>query len=321
MMRWICIIAALFLCPLNGLGSVGLNADFYVSPSGSDRADGSKKHPWKTLERATQQVLPGNTVHVMPGIYRSDGEFKTPASGFPGNRIRYVSEEKWGAKLRSSKPGNSAVWWNLGNYVDIEGFDISGNGAVGIYNTGSFTRIIGNHVHDIPAPGCPANGGAGIHDGNYAGSDDEITGNTVNDIGDPSTLCMRVHGIYHANLRGKIIGNVAYHNQGWGIHLWHAATGVTITDNEVYDNSYGGIVVGADSVDFPGHYGSNDNSIVSNNKVYRNGLLQGAQGFGIEEYGSVGDHNRFENNIVYENRPSDWNLKNKSLQRQLSRTR
>jgi hypothetical protein len=50
-------------------------------------------------------------------------------------------------------------------------------------------------------------------------------------------------------------------------------------------------------------------------------LLQGAQGFGIEEYGSVGDHNRFENNIVYENRPSDWNLKNKSLQRQLSRTR
>jgi parallel beta-helix repeat protein len=306
---------------MSGLGSVGLSADFYVSPSGNDHADGSKKHPWKNLDRAVRQVLPGTTVHVMSGTYTSNGEFKTAASGIPGYRIRYVSEEKWGAKLRSSKGGNSAAWWNEGSYVDIEGFDISGSGALGIYNTGSFTRIIGNHVHDIPAYGCPSNGGAGIHDGNYAASDDDIIGNTVNNIGDPGALCMRVHGIYHANLRGKITGNVVYHNQGWGIHLWHAASGVTITDNEVYENSYGGIVVGADSTDFPGRLGWNDNSIVSNNKVYRNGLLGGAQGYGIEEYGSVGTHNRFENNIVYENRPSDWNLRNKSLQQQLSRAR
>lgn len=318
--RWIWVIAALFCLPTYGLGA-GLNTDFYVSPSGSDRANGSKAHPWKTLEKAAERVMPGSTVHVMAGLYTSDGELKTTASGIAGYRIRYVSDEKWGAKLRSSKNGHSAVWWNLGSYVDIEGFDISGSGAVGIYNTGSFTRIIGNHVHDIPAPGCPANGSAGIHDGNYAGSDDDVTGNTVNDIGDPRALCMRVHGIYHANLRGKITGNVVYHNQGWGIHLWHAASGVTITDNEVYDNSYGGIVVGADAVDFPGRLGSDDYSIVSNNKVYRNGWLEGAQGFGIEEYGSVGDHNRFENNIVYENRPADWNLKNKSLQHQLSRAR
>lgn len=320
-MRWICIVAALLLWPVNGLGSAGLNADFYVAPSGSDRANGSKKHPWKTLARATERVMPGTTVHVMAGTYNLDGEFKTEASGVPGYRIRYVSEEKWGAKLRSSKSGNSSVWWNQGSYVDIEGFDISGNGALGIYNTGSFTRIIGNHVHDIPAPGCPSNGGAGIHDGNYTASDDEIIGNTVHDIGDPRALCMRVHGIYHANLRGKIAGNIVYHNQGWGIHLWHAASDVTVVDNEVYDNSYGGIVIGADAADFPSHFGSNDNSIVSNNKVYHNGLLEGAQGFGIEEYGSVGYHNRYENNIVYDNRPADWNLKNKSLQRQLSRAR
>jgi hypothetical protein len=50
-------------------------------------------------------------------------------------------------------------------------------------------------------------------------------------------------------------------------------------------------------------------------------LLDGAHGYGIEEYGSVGEHNRFENNTVYSNRPADWNLKNKSLQQQLSRAR
>jgi parallel beta-helix repeat protein len=318
--RWICVIAALFCWPIYGLGA-GLNADLYVSPSGNDHADGSKKHPWKTLQRAVENVMPGTTIHVMAGTYNSSSAFKTTASGIPGYRIRYVSDEKWGAKLRSSETGISAVWWNQGSYVDIEGFDISGSGSVGIYNTGSFTRIIGNHVHDIPASGCPAYGGAGIDNGNYSATDNDITGNTVHDIGDFRVLCLRVHGIYHSTLRGNITGNISYHNQGWGIHLWHAANSVTIADNEVFDNSYGGIVVGADAADFPGRFGSNDHTVVSNNKVYRNGLLNGAKGNGIEEYGAVGDHNRYENNIVYENRPADWNLKNKSLQQELSRAR
>lgn len=321
MTRWICLIAALLLFHLDGLGRVAASTDFYVSPSGRDGADGSKAHPWKSLERAAQSVPPGSTVHVMAGTYNSSGELKTSVSGTASSRIRFVSDEKWGAKLRSAKTGNSAVWWNEGSYVDIEGFDISGNGALGIYNTGSFTRIVGNSVHDIPAPGCPANGGAGILDGNFAASDDDVIGNTVHDIGDPRSICVRVHGIYHTNLRGTITGNVVYHNQGWGIHLWHAASGVTITGNEVFDNSYGGIIVGANAADFPGRYGSDDNTIVSNNKVYRNGLLEGAQGYGIEEYGSVGVHNRFENNVVYSNRPADWNLRNKLLQQQLSRVR
>lgn len=320
MKHWICILA-LLCCTTRSFGSTSLGTDFYVSSSGSDHAEGSKKHPWKTMEKAAERVMPGATVHVMPGTYNTNGELKTTMSGIPGYRIRYVSDEKWGAKLRSSKTGNSAVWWNQGSYVDIEGFDISGGGALGIYNTGSFTRIIGNHVHDIPASGCPANGGAGIDDGNFAATDNDIIGNTVHDIGDPHLLCIRVHGIYHSTLRGSITGNVTYHNQGWGIHLWHAASEVTITGNEVFDNSYGGIVVGADATDFPGHFGSNDHSVISNNKVYRNGLLNGAHGYGIEEYGAVGDHNRFEGNIVYENRPADWNLKNKSLQQELSRAR
>ena len=321
MKNWICVTAFLLCWPMCALAGTALGTDFFVSPAGSDRADGSKKHPWKTLEKAAERVTPGATVHVMPGIYTSDVEFKTTASGIPGHPVRYVSDEKGGAKLRSFKTGDSAVWWNQGNYVDIEGFDISGNGSVGIYNTGSFTRIIGNHVHDIPATGCPANGGAGIDDGNYAAADNDITGNTVHDIGDFHVFCIRVHGIYHSTLRGNITGNIVYHNQGWGIHLWHAATAVTVAGNEVFDNSYGGIVVGADAKDFPGRYGSNDYSIVSNNKVYRNGLLNGAQGYGIEEYGSVGAHNRYENNIVYENRPANWNLTNKTLQKKLSQAR
>ncbi|HZR30023.1 MAG TPA: right-handed parallel beta-helix repeat-containing protein [Terriglobales bacterium] len=285
--------------------------NFYVSTSGNDRADGSIAHPWKTLDKAAATVTPGAAVHVAPGEYQfGDDELKTTVSGTASARILYVSDVKWGARLRSTMKGNAAVWWNQGDYVDIEGFDISGGGALGIYNEGSHTRIIRNHVHDIPAPGCPENGGAGIDDGKFSGSDDEIIGNTVHDIGEYSLPCQRVHGIYHSNRGGRIVNNLVFHNQGWGIHLWHAATNVVIAGNTVFSNGYGGIVVGADPLNFADGLTPrvNDNTVVENNIVFRNGLRPDARGYGILEYGAVGTRNRYINNVVYQNLPADMKV-------------
>ena len=256
-------------------------------------------------------ATPGTAVHVASGEYQlGDAELKTPVSGTASERIRYVSDVKWGAKLRSTKTGNSAVWWNQGDYVDIEGFDISGSGALGIYNEGSHTRIIGNHIHDIPAPGCPDAGGAGINDGNYGGSDDDVIGNTVHDIGEYSFPCQRVHGIYHSNRGGQIINNLVFHNQGWGIHLWHAATNVVIAGNTVFSNGYGGIIVGADPLNFANGLTSraNDDTVVENNIVFQNGLRPDARGYGILEYGAVGSRNQYINNLVYQNLPADMKV-------------
>lgn len=286
--------------------------DFYVSPSGDDSNDGTRHNPWRTLQKAAEMVKAGATVHVAPGLYAYSRELKTPASGTPTARVRYISEAKWGAKLRSSQTGNSAVWWNQGDYVDIEGFDISGNGALGIYNSGSHDRIIGNLVHDIPAPACPENGGAGIHDGNFSAFDDDIIGNFVHDIGNYGEPCQRVHGIYHTNRGGHIYNNVSFHNQGWGIHLWHAATGVTIADNIVFSNGYGGILIGAESSDFSSGNGEDDNTLVSNNIVFQNGLLSDARGYGILEYGAVGEKNSYINNIVYGNHPANMKVNRKN---------
>src|SRR5262249_10568394 len=154
----------------------------YISPDGSDSADGSAGHPWRTFSRADRSVQPGDTVHVAVGSYNLDnetnGRLKTTASGTASARIRWISDQKWGARLTASVTGNSAVWWTTGNYVDIQGFEISGAGVLGIYNEGSHTRMIGNHVHDLAhGAGCPAFGGAGIVDGNPAASGDDILGN------------------------------------------------------------------------------------------------------------------------------------------------
>jgi parallel beta-helix repeat protein len=280
---------------------------YYVSPKGSDSNDGSHAHPWATISRAATQARAGAIVVVLPGTYVSPGEIKTRASGTASARITFISETQWGAILISTEEGNTAVWNNTGNYIDIKGFDVTGSGSLGIYNRGSHVRIIGNHVHDIPARGCGENGGAGIGNGDYSSRDDDVIGNVVNNVGDYQNPCPRVHGIYYSNLGGHALENVVYRNQGWGIHAWHAASRTVIANNSVFNNGYGGILIGAG--DDPGRR-LNDHTVVANNIVYRNGLNSKARGYGIEEFGKTGTHNLYLNNLVHQNGPANWHLQN-----------
>jgi Protein of unknown function (DUF1565) len=105
---------------------------YYVSPKGSDSNDGSPAHPWATISRAATQTHAGAIVVVLPGTYVSPGEIKTTVSGTASARITFISETQWGAILISTEKGNSAVWNNIGNYIDIKGFDVSGSGSLGI---------------------------------------------------------------------------------------------------------------------------------------------------------------------------------------------
>jgi len=275
----------------------------YVSPQGNDASIGSKSHPWKTIQHAASVAAPGMTVHVAPGLYL--GEITSLTSGTATERIRFVSDIHWAAQVRS---GSEFVWNNKGDYVDIEGFDVSGesNARVGILNWASSTRVINNRVHDIPAPGCIRFGGAGIDHAGYSSSNSDTVGNWVFNIGDYNKPCPRVHGIYQAAAGGVIQNNVVYRAEGWGIHLYHAAHDLTISNNTVFNNAYGGIVVAQEEGKSP----SADYILVTNNIVYRNGLVQGADGYGIREYGNTGTHNRYLNNLVYGNGPGDWRLQN-----------
>lgn len=264
--------------------------DYFVSPSGDDHHQGSAAQPWATLQHAAEQVGPGSTVHVLPGVYR--GPVLTKQSGQRDKRIRFLSEKQWQARVITA--GESFVWRNNGSYVDIAGFDISGDGAYGILNMGSNVRIIGNYVHDIAAPGCTSEGGAGIDNGDYSGHDNDVVSNRVERIGDRSLRCNRVHGIYHSNYRGHIWNNISCDNQGWGIHLWHAANAVVIANNLVCGNGEGGIVIGSgDASGAP----PADHMLVTNNILIDNGRPDAT--FAIDEFGSLGDDNHYLNNLIF----------------------
>jgi O-antigen ligase len=264
-------------------------SDYYVSPDGSDRNDGSEKRPWATIQRSANVVGPGVTVHVRPGVYLLNEVIETPVSGTREARIRFVSEPRWGAKLITTV---DQAWANTGAYVDIEGFDISSATTattIGIHSQGQFDRVIGNRIHNLPSPAGACPSGGGIMMGGGATGQSAI-GNVIYDIGPPPGTCNQIHGVYAATADCTVVNNLTFHIAGKGIHLWGASTHCVVANNTSFDNQ-DGIVVGAD----PAHGGMNDGTIVANNITYRNVR------YGIYEFGATGPNNQYLNNLVYDN--------------------
>jgi hypothetical protein len=66
--------------------------EYHVSPKGNDMNDGSPSKPLRTINRAAQCALPGDTVTVHAGTYR---EWVNPLYGGESNyrRILYRAAE------------------------------------------------------------------------------------------------------------------------------------------------------------------------------------------------------------------------------------
>lgn len=277
----------------------------FVAPTGSDESGtGSRDAPYRSILTASRSARPGTIVNVLPGEY--EGGFQTTASGMPGAPIRYVSEQKWAARIVSPRKATRDIAWdNRGAHVVIDGFEVDGSNGrsgkswrLGIYSTGSNSLIIRNHVHDIAkSSGCDGRGGAGVEgDSYFGGADIDLVANVVHDIG--SQRCKFVQGVYQT-ARGTVVNNVAYRISGWGIHLWHDVQDVIVANNTVVMNGRGGILVGGG--DYIWTRGPADGITVANN------IVVGNRGPGIQESGHTGDRNLFTHNLAYRNAP-DWRL-------------
>jgi hypothetical protein len=275
--------------------------NYYVSRGGSDAHNGSRKKPWRTLAHAAAHAGPGSTVHVASGHY--PGPLVLSRNGRPGRRIRFVAEAKWGARITAKSSGSLSVVEVAGDYVDLQGFDISGrggDGTVGIVVPGSYVRVLRNRVHDVVVA-CDGgtNGGGGIVAGgglpDYRNHDIQVTGNLVHDVvGTPTRRCEGVQGIYASVARVLIANNVVYRNAHDCITSWHAATQLTIVNNTSVDCPGAGITVGSGG---PGATsGGNVHTLVANNLVFGNGQGIVETSDGVHH---VGPGNRFLNNLVF----------------------
>jgi hypothetical protein len=272
-----------------------LAADLYVSPTGNNANLGtSSDAPLLTIVKASELAKPGTIIHVAPGNYA--GGFQTKASGTAGAPIRYVSDKKWGAKIVGS--GGGKIWHNYGNYVIVDGFELTGAGKThglisGPPSTGGdlghhFTAT-NNYVHDMAVDICGSGGAiTGFSPTGYS----IITNNVIRNIA-VSLIgsCATQQGIYISDSNSYIANNIISGVAAVGIHQWHGATRSIIVNNTVFNNVGGIGVGGGDSGVLPN--GSQDN-YVANNIVAHN------EKWGITEYGKT-SRNTFHNNLLYNN--------------------
>lgn len=264
---------------------------YYVATTGNDNNAGTSGSPFATITHAATRCVAGDTVLVNDGTYSLSQA--TYVNGAAGSPITYKAVNKGQAKIVGT---TDDPWYNQGNYVVIDGFDITNgvtNGVHGINNYGSNVTIQNCTIHDILLTSCPSVGGAAIFDGGYNSGEQvnvNILNNTIYNIG-PVTTCTIVHGIYQTCSGGIIANNIIYGVCGYGIHLWHAATDQVIANNLIFAGRYGGLLVGNDGTN--AWATSNNNTIVANNIFYSN------TNYGFREFGNTGTNNRYINNAVF----------------------
>lgn len=280
-------------------------SNIYVSPSGSDSNNGSQNAPLRTIQAASQLAQPGSTVYVAPGDYA--GDILTTANGTADAPINFISTTPFGAVITGdglNATTNALVaggWWNEGNYVNIQGFDIDGSGSnnwtVGFYDSGSSDLFQGNEVHDILTNAtafanvtASGQGGAGAEMDGYAGGiNDNMIGNVIYNIGPAGETSSLVQGLYET-APGNVENNVIYNVAGLGVSLWHGAKEINILNNTIDNARDGGILVGSGdsgSDSTTGDYVTVENNIVANSFG------------GIYEEGITGVHNKYTDNLLY----------------------
>ena len=262
----------------------------HVTAEGDDGASGTAAAPLRTIQEAASRAEPGTTVLVGAGTY--PGAVRTQVSGTVDRRIAFVSETKEGARIEADDSAPTG-WRNDGAYVDIVGFEISGTATDGLVNTASYVRIIGNEVHGFGSGNCISTGNAA-----YDLHDIDVIGNVAHNCG-RSDLD---HGIYVGHPRGLVTNNLSFDNAGFGIHCWHNCNELVITNNVVFHNGVGGIVVGQG--DAP-----NNGSVPADGFLVANNIAVDNASVGIVESGATGPNNLYENNIVHANGQSGILLK------------
>jgi hypothetical protein len=252
-------------------------ATYYVATTGSNGNPGTEKQPWRTVAKAVDTMVAGDTTYVKGGTY-NEGIISFKRSGTataPIKLLNYPGESPiihcidFSEIHRINIFNPSGIRFRIG-WITIEGFEIEHcyNGIKWHNLHDSIIRR--NWIHD-------ARSGSGIVG---AGSLRVLLDRNIinhNAITDPTPP--GGHGIYINGSNVMITNNLIYDNQGYGVQL-------NGSSSAVYDPAK---YAGAD-------FAESHNWIIANN-TFAYSRTQA----GLVVWGRRCNNTRIENNIFYEN--------------------
>ena len=200
---------------------------FFVSPTGSDAASGTKAHPWRTIQKAANSVPPGSTVEIRGGVYRE--RVVVRVSGAPGAWITFRNYAGEHVRIDGTGLGPyegiaGLVAIDSRSYIAVQGLEIAhfhdladSFVPAGVFVTGTAHHIAlrGLEVHDIRTATADAHGIAVYGtSGDAAIHDVTIDANSVHDNHLGSSESVVVNG----NVRDwSITHNHIFRNDNIGI--------------------------------------------------------------------------------------------------------
>ena len=223
--------------------SSSFSADYYVSPQGDNRAEGSRDSPFRNIQRALQVATqPGDSVIVREGTYTPSLSVNLGNSGKKDAFITLRAEKDESVIIDGSlMAGDSNVIAVLGAYIRVEGLTVRNAKSTGLVVWGPGARthhveFINNTVEDSQKGGI------------YAGTpnrDDPVRdilmeGNTITRTSlvnetraQGVTWAFGVGGGMTKNL--TIRDNTVFENHGEGIGLYLSDGGL-VEGNRAFDN-------------------------------------------------------------------------------------
>lgn len=217
-------------------------ATYYVdtnNPIADDSNSGSENYPWKTIQRALNGVVAGDTVYIKGGIYYQPSLVMTN-SGTAGNPIT-ISNFGNDVVIIDFSSGSTTGWnWNgYKNYIIINGLQIRNSKGTGLLIQGSYNQIINNIIYNCgltnKLPGITIRGGS------YC----QIHNNDIYNCGS--------HGIYIETVGTELPNGYTNNN--------------IISSNKIHNNPENGVGI------LPNPSMSqiiSSNNIIKQNKIYAN---------------------------------------------------
>jgi hypothetical protein len=176
---------------------------FFISPSGSDDADGAFASPWATVPHARSSLRPGDTVYLMDGVAQTTEDNATAslaleAGGEPGRPLAFVAypgahpvigtpDIEFGTRIPNNPDTFASHWVFAGLTLRglVTALDLGGSGSTD-------WRIVGNDIS------CPrGDGQTGCFAASLA-SHVLFYGNQVHHIGadSPQQPSKQYHAVY-----------------------------------------------------------------------------------------------------------------------------
>ncbi len=215
---------------------------YFVATNGSDSANGSAAHPWKTLAKAAAATPPGATAMIAAGTYSG---FTMTRSGKTGAPIAFQATTPGTVQIRPASGGSTII---ISGQHDISLTGLSVTGATGAQNAGidvldnssnitiANGLISGNHSYGVDVNGST----------NVTISGNTITGNDTGIRINRNGAGVLIQGNDVVNNTGMVVDDPAPNNDtgAVGISFLHTvgplvARGNTIHGNRAPSDDYG----------------------------------------------------------------------------------